>query len=38
MEPDIILEGFQQAEMVYGVRYMHFIGDGDSSVYSTLEN
>ena len=36
MEPDIILEGFQQAERVHGVRYLRFVGDGDSSVYSTL--
>ena len=25
-----------QAEQVHGVRYMQFIGDGDSSVYPTL--
>lgn len=36
MEPDIILEGFKQAEKVHGVRYIRFIGDGDSSVYPTL--
>ena len=36
METDIILEGFVQAEQVHGVRYMRFIGDGDSSVYPTL--
>ncbi len=36
MESNIILEGFQQAEAVHGVRYMRFIGDGDSSVHSTL--
>jgi len=36
MESDIILEGFKQAEEVHGVRYLRFIGDGDSSVYSTL--
>ena len=36
MESDIILEGFQQAGAEHGVRYMRFIGDGDSSVYSTL--
>ena len=36
MEPDIILEGFKQAEKVHGVRYTRFIGDGDSSVHSTL--
>ena len=36
MESDIILEGFKQAEAVHGVRYTMFVGDGDSSVYSTL--
>ena len=36
MESDIILEGFLEAEKVHGVRYTQFVGDGDSSVYSTL--
>ena len=36
MEPDIILEGFKQAERVHGVRYIRFVGDGDSAVYPTL--
>ena len=36
MEPDIILEGFKQAEAVHGVRYIRFVGDGDSSVYPML--
>ena len=36
MEAHIILEGFYQAETQHGVRYMRFISDGDSSVYSTL--
>ena len=36
MEMDIILEGFMQAEQVHGVRYMRFIGDGDSSMHATL--
>ena len=36
MESDIILEGFKQAESKHGVRYLRFIGDGDSSVYPTL--
>lgn len=36
METDIILEGFCAAEKTHGVRYMRFVGDGDSSVYSTL--
>ncbi len=36
METDIILEGFLEAEKVHGVRYIHFIGDGDSSVHPTL--
>ena len=35
METDI-LEGFQAAEKTHGVRYMRFVGDGDSSVYLTL--
>lgn len=38
METDVILEGFQKAELMHGVRYMRFIGDGDSSVYLTLLN
>lgn len=36
METDIILEGFRRAERDHGVRYITFIGDGDSSVYQTL--
>ena len=36
MEPDIILAGFKQAEAVHGVRYIRFVGDGDSSVYPML--
>ena len=36
METDIMLEGFQEAERVHGMWYMHFVGDGDSSVHATL--
>ena len=36
MEADIILEGFKEAEQAHGVRYLRFIGDGDSSVHPTL--
>ena len=36
METDILLEGFRQAEQQHGVRYIRFIGDGDSSVYPAL--
>ena len=36
METDIILEGFQKSEEMHGVRYMQFIGDGDSFVHPTL--
>ena len=36
METDIILEGFKQAESNHGLRYIKFIGDGDSSVFPTL--
>ena len=36
MESDIISEGFKQSEKAHGVRYMRLIGDGDSSVMSTI--
>ena len=36
MESDIILEGFRMAEQQHGVRYIKFIGDGDSSVHAKL--
>ena len=36
MEPDIIVEGFQKAKQQHGVRYIKFIGDGDSSVHAQL--
>ncbi len=36
METDIILEGFKKAEQTHGIRYLKFIGDGDSSVFPTL--
>ena len=36
MESDIILEGFSIAEQQHSVRYINFIGDGDSSVHTTL--
>lgn len=36
METSAILEGFQEAEKLHGVRYTQFIGDGDSAVYPTL--
>ncbi len=36
MENDIIHSGFLAAEKDHGVRYTRFIGDGDSSVHTTL--
>ena len=36
MEADIILEGFRKCYEQHGVRYIEFIGDRDSSVYTTL--
>ena len=36
METDILLEGFCQSEQQHGVRYIRFIGDGDSSLYPAL--
>lgn len=37
MESDIILSGFLEAESVHGVRYTKIIADGDSSVYTLLQ-
>ena len=37
MEAHIILEGFLNCESKHGVRYMRFIGDGDSSVFARLQ-
>ena len=36
MESDIVLEGFCKAEQQHGLRYINFIGDGDSSVHTVL--
>ena len=36
MESNIILEGFRMADRQHGVRYIKFIGDGDSSVHAQL--
>ena len=36
METDIIVEGFKKCIEQHSVKYTKFIGDGDSSVYSTL--
>ena len=36
METDIIVEGFKVAEKMHGIRYLRFVGDGDSSVYPSL--
>ena len=36
METDILVDGFQKAESQHGVRYLRFIGDGDSSVHPDL--
>lgn len=33
MESDIIVEGFKEVEIKYGLRYMRIVGDGDSFVY-----
>ena len=36
METDIIVDGFRKCEEQHGLRYIEFIGDGDSSVYPSL--
>ncbi|XP_021375757.1 uncharacterized protein LOC110464719 [Mizuhopecten yessoensis] len=37
MEADIILDGFLNAEKLYGLRYMRMIADGDSSVFARIQ-
>ena len=37
MEAYIILEGFQQSENMYGLRYLWLVGDGESSIYHSVE-
>ena len=37
LEANAILEGFNKCGKMHGVRYMRLIGDGDSSVMSTLQ-
>ena len=36
MESDIILQGFKCSERMHGLRYIWMIGDGDTSVYSSI--
>lgn len=36
METDIVVVGFCQSEHSYGLRHMHVIEDGDSSVMATI--
>ncbi|KAJ8909537.1 hypothetical protein NQ315_002087 [Exocentrus adspersus] len=37
MEADIIVEGFNRSIAMHGIRYKHFIADGDSSTYAHLK-
>ena len=36
MEANVITKGFLLSEQMHGVRYLWFIGDGDSSVYHAV--
>lgn len=36
METDTITEGFLRSEVMHGLRYMHLVGDGDSSVFYSI--
>lgn len=36
MEKSIIVQGFNESEMLYGLRYTILIGEGDSSVYQSV--
>ena len=37
MEADIIASGFRPSESMHGVRYTQVIGDGDSSIFYTIQ-
>lgn len=37
MESQIIVEGFQKSVDMHQLRYLKFIGDGDSSVFANLK-
>ena len=36
MESNIVAEGFRLSEAIHGIRYLKMVGDGDSSVMSTI--
>lgn len=36
MESDVVAEGFWLSELTHGARYLKLVGDGDSSVMSTI--
>ena len=37
MESNNVLEGSQLSEQTHSIKYMHIIGDGDSSEMTTLQ-
>ncbi|KAK5643173.1 hypothetical protein RI129_007018 [Pyrocoelia pectoralis] len=37
MEQAAIVDGFNQSEKIYGIRYKYVVGDGDSSVYARIQ-
>jgi len=37
MEANIVVDGFNASENMHGVRYLKFVGDGDSSVYAKIQ-
>lgn len=37
MEADLLVEGFNESENAYGLRYLKFVGDGDSSVFCKIQ-
>lgn len=38
MEVDAITEMFKRSQNNYGVKYMNYIGDGDSKTYTGITN
>lgn len=36
MEPDAVVEMFSRSEAMHGVRYAHYMGDGDSKTHKSI--
>lgn len=37
MEADMVVEGFKMSKNMHGIRYLKFVGDGDSSIFAKTQ-